>query len=83
MTSAFDLNLFPASHFFIFRNMKSHWELNLANTTDAATIRTSIRAILPLQQHRCASVHCLDERALSSQQNEAFFLDFIAQLGQK
>ena len=42
-----------------------------------ATIRTSIRAISLLRQHRCARVHCLDERALSSLPHEGDFSWFI------
>ena len=39
----------------------------------AATIRTSIRAISPLQHHSYARVHCLDERPLSSLINGGIF----------
>ena len=51
-------------------------------TVGAAIIRTLIRAMLPLRQHRCARVHCLDERLPSSLPNGTFFLDFFTQLGQ-
>ena len=66
-------NLFPSSDFFILENRKKLLKLNPANTVGAVTIRNLFCAILPLQQHSCARVHCLDEIALSS----------FAQLGQQ
>ena len=69
MTSSFDSNLYRQAIFSCLETGIRHLGLNQANTLGASTIRTSIRAISPLQQHRCARVHRLDERALSSLPN--------------
>ena len=66
MTSLFDSSLFLASHFIMFGNRKKSLGADSVNTVGVAIIQTLIRVILPLQQHRCACVHCLDKGALSS-----------------
>ena len=66
MTTSFDTNLFPASHFLCLETGGSHLGLNPVNTDGALTIRTLICAVSPLQQHKCARVYCLDKRAFSS-----------------
>ena len=63
----------------MFRNRKkSLGAKSGANTVGTPTIRTTTSR---LQQHRCARVHCLDERELFSLPNGGVFSWFICPAG--